>query len=262
MEKDTFIHVSRTGANLSQYPLHVHAYWEVLYYTKNTGFLRIEYEEPIPFQEGTVICVPPHIAHGSISDTVFENICVGERNFPSALYHASAAKLSSGGCIVFQNTGIDLLNLFRLVFRTFLESTSDPTLRIQHLMTCIYDILLEQCQSTCFIDLQVEKLRNEILEHFTDPQYRIADVLKTCTFSECYMRSAFRTQYQMTPVQYLRMLRLKNAASLLQSTRQDLSIAEIAYNSGFTDPLYFSKCFHQFYHVSPQAYRETYNEQK
>lgn len=262
MHTEPIIRVSRSGANLSRYPLHSHVCWEILYYTKSSGVLCVEHEEPISFQEGTVICVPPHVSHGSTSREPFENICVEEPDFPEELCRARTAKRSSGGCIVFQNAGVDLLHLFRLVFRTYVESTSDPTLRIRHLMTCIYDILLAQSESARFIDLQVEKLRNDLLEHFTDPQYRIADALQACAYSECYLRRAFRAQCQMTPVQYLRMLRLKNAAALLQSAQPNQSIAEIAYHSGFADPLYFSKCFHQFYRVAPQTYRATRNDQK
>ena len=256
MLPDIYQYVTRTAANLSQFPLHAHPCWEVLYYTKNSGYLRLENEEAIPFQEGTVICVPPYLAHGSRSDGVFENICVQELHFPEQLRQAGTANLGSGGCIVFRDTGIDLLNLFRLVFRTFMDPAPSSAERVQHLMVCIYDILLEQCQDTRYIDLQVEKLKNDILEHFTDPGYRITNSLQDCTFSESYMRTAFRAQCQMTPVQYLRMLRLKNAAALLQSSGRNLSIAEIAYSSGFTDPLYFSKCFHRMYQVSPQTYRE------
>ncbi len=259
MTPDKYVIVTRTEVNLTQYPLHAHPCWEILYYTKNSGVLLLEQGETIPFQEGTVICVPPYVGHGSRSEGIFENICVQELHFPEDLRNAEGASIGSGGCIVFRNTGVDLLNLFRLIFRTYVESVTDSTVRIQHLMVCVYDLLREQVQKPRSLDWQVEMLKNDILEHFTDPNYRSIDSRCSYRFSPGYIRSAFREQCQMTPNQYLGMLRLRNAAALLQTSGHSLSIAEIAYASGFSDPLYFSKCFRAMYHVSPQVYRETCN---
>ena len=48
-------------------------------------------------------------------------------------------------------------------------------------------------------------------------------------------------------------MRLEHAAQLLITT--DESITEIAYNSGFSDPLYFSTAFKKFYNLPPTEYR-------
>ena len=65
-------------------------------------------------------------------------------------------------------------------------------------------------------------------------------------------------------------LRLKRAAFLLKNN-MELNIAEISDQVGFNVPKYFSKCFKERYHFTPQAYRkgetdsseegETVNEQ-
>lgn len=57
-----------------------------------------------------------------------------------------------------------------------------------------------------------------------------------------------------TPKEYLKMLRLKKAAELLR--HPDITIANVAYKVGFSDPLYFSKCFKAQFNQSPTTYRK------
>jgi AraC-like DNA-binding protein len=249
--------VSRTGAGIRFFRLHCHPCWEVLYYTKNAGVLRFgtNGEKTIPFREGTVICVPPLLEHGSAGEGVFENICVQELRFPQELGQAGAARSEDGGCIVFRDTGTDLLHLFQMVFRVYAKDPGASGCQIDHLMTCVYDVLIQLCRAPA-ADPQVERMKNSILEHFTDPAYRISDSLKKFPYSSAHIRNVFREQCGMTPVQYLRQTRLRHAAAVLETTSPSITVAEIAYGSGFSDPLYFSKCFRRTYSLSPQAYRE------
>jgi len=48
--------------------------------------------------------------------------------------------------------------------------------------------------------------------------------------------------------------RLKRAAERLRAERGRTSITQIAYDCGFSDSAYFSRCFHKLYGVSPRAY--------
>lgn len=55
--------------------------------------------------------------------------------------------------------------------------------------------------------------------------------------------------------------RLEHAATTLQDSRfDDVSIAEISWRCGFSDPSYFSKCFSTRYRVSPGAFRKAARE--
>lgn len=57
-----------------------------------------------------------------------------------------------------------------------------------------------------------------------------------------------------SPKEYLRVRRMKRAAELLQEGK--LSISEIAYTVGISDPFYFSKCFKQQFGMTPSAYQK------
>ena len=58
----------------------------------------------------------------------------------------------------------------------------------------------------------------------------------------------------MTTIDFINMIRLKKAAELLKTGK--LSIADVAYDTGFNDPRYFSKCFKEFFGKIPSEWRE------
>ncbi len=57
-----------------------------------------------------------------------------------------------------------------------------------------------------------------------------------------------------SPVELLRQMRLKHARSLLTTTEKNIS--EIAYDTGFSTPAYFTKCFRDAYGKTPTELRE------
>jgi len=57
-----------------------------------------------------------------------------------------------------------------------------------------------------------------------------------------------------TPIEFIRVIRLKRAAQLLRESQQNVS--EIAYQVGFNNPKYFSKYFKDEYGVLPSVYQE------
>src|SRR5690606_7771951 len=61
-----------------------------------------------------------------------------------------------------------------------------------------------------------------------------------------------RQMYEMTPNDYIRLVRLKKAAELLRA--KDYRISEIAYLVGFNSPSYFSKCFQKQFGVLPKDF--------
>ena len=59
----------------------------------------------------------------------------------------------------------------------------------------------------------------------------------------------------ITPNEFTLHIKLKEGLKMLKES-PTLNISEIAYRLGFTSPRYFSKCFKDFYGVTPQAYRK------
>ena len=57
-----------------------------------------------------------------------------------------------------------------------------------------------------------------------------------------------------TPIEFIRIIRLKRAAQLLRESQQNVS--EVAYQVGFNNPKYFSKYFKDEFGVLPSVYQE------
>ena len=55
----------------------------------------------------------------------------------------------------------------------------------------------------------------------------------------------------LSPVELIRMTRLKRAELLLQQGGK--TVSEVAYEVGFSSPSYFSKCFRDYFGCSPGA---------
>lgn len=61
-----------------------------------------------------------------------------------------------------------------------------------------------------------------------------------------------------TPVNFIKKIKLKRAAQLLESS--DMYISEIAYMTGFNNQKYFSKCFSKAYNMNPTQYVKKYSK--
>lgn len=57
----------------------------------------------------------------------------------------------------------------------------------------------------------------------------------------------------MTPAEFIRHIRLKEAARLLTTTQ--LTVTEIFYKTGFNNQSYFFREFKKLYQYSPNEYR-------
>ena len=58
----------------------------------------------------------------------------------------------------------------------------------------------------------------------------------------------------MTSSEFIRSIKLKKAATLLMES--GMTVAEIAYQTGFSSPSYFTKCFKEQFKMSPKEYVE------
>ncbi len=72
--------------------------------------------------------------------------------------------------------------------------------------------------------------------------------------SASHLSAEFRKHVGMPPMRYLLESRLTRAAYLLANI--NMSISEVAHESGFRDPLYFSRQFRKRFGLSPRPYRQ------
>lgn len=91
-----------------------------------------------------------------------------------------------------------------------------------------------------------------ILEHCTEPITR-SDLARHAGLSVAHFSALFKRQTGVSPIQYLIEQRMRRACRLLDTTC--LTIREIAAQTGYDDPYYFSRLFSQTIGHSPRQYR-------
>jgi transcriptional regulator GlxA family with amidase domain len=81
----------------------------------------------------------------------------------------------------------------------------------------------------------------------------VADLAAGVNLSASRLIHLFRAETGLPPARYLRELRLRRARADLEQTF--LSVKQIMFAAGFTDPSHFSRTFKRHYGVSPAAVR-------
>jgi len=77
-------------------------------------------------------------------------------------------------------------------------------------------------------------------------------VARLCGMSASHFSREFKQAYDMTFQEFLLRYRVRQACRQLQ--RSDVSVADVAYNVGFTDPSYFTRVFKRYAGVAPSSY--------
>lgn len=99
----------------------------------------------------------------------------------------------------------------------------------------------------------IEKAKAYMSDNFVQ-NLSLQEVAAHCHISPFHFSRVFRLFTNCSPHQFLTAMRLKNAAILLQNTRQP--VADVGFASGFNSVEHFVAAFRQRYGCTPSAYRE------
>jgi len=87
----------------------------------------------------------------------------------------------------------------------------------------------------------------------SDSELKIDDIARAVGVSRTVLYGKVKSLFGMSPIDFVRHMRLTKAAKLITETQ--MSFSEIAYAVGFTDPKYFSRTFKQQTGYTPSEYR-------
>lgn len=105
-------------------------------------------------------------------------------------------------------------------------------------------------------DLEFLTTANQVLEaHWEKPDFDIATWGKELGIGRTRLFNKIKAVTGLTPNEYILQMKMKKSLLLL-TNGENLTIAEIAYRLGFSNPAYFSKCFKKQFGVTPQEYRK------
>lgn len=111
----------------------------------------------------------------------------------------------------------------------------------------------EQKESVTEIDKSfIEKFRHIVEENLSNNNLTVDDIGKVIGLSRIQLYRKIKSLTNYAPNELIRTIRLKAAEKMLVSTEKNIS--EIAYDTGFSSPSYFTKCFKDYFNESPIDY--------
>lgn len=104
----------------------------------------------------------------------------------------------------------------------------------------------------------VQSVLDDLEKHIGDATYSLESFIRTLPLNYDYVRKLFKKEVGITPHEHLTRARMLRAKTILLSgvtnRYSNYSVTQIAEACGYSEPLYFSRVFKQYYGVAPSHY--------
>ena len=104
----------------------------------------------------------------------------------------------------------------------------------------------------------VQKALHCVEENMENPEYSVEKLAADIGMTRMSLYRKLQSITGQTPTEFIRSIRLKRAAQLLQNYQ--LSIVEITDMVGFNTPRYFTKCFKETFGILPSEYSNAHRK--
>ena len=111
--------------------------------------------------------------------------------------------------------------------------------------------IVEESSDKLFIDHVMEVVQN----NYKNSEFEVGDFCDALSVSKSLLNKKLQSLIGQSAGQLMRNYRLNLAHELILRNREtkNMNIAEIAYEVGFNDPKYFSRCFSKQFGVAPSS---------
>ena len=99
-----------------------------------------------------------------------------------------------------------------------------------------------------------DKALSLIEEHLSDEEFNVDMMADAMFMSKSSLYRKIKSLTGLSPVEFIRNIRLKRAYQMLQ--KEDVTITDVAYACGFSTPRYFSTCFKNEFGVTPTEFKK------
>jgi len=118
------------------------------------------------------------------------------------------------------------------------------------------DITTSEVQITTMDEKFVKKAVALVEANISSSEFLVEDLCREMGMSRVYFYKKILSLTDKTPSEFIRFIRLKRAADLLEKSQ--LFVNEVAFQVGFNDPKYFRKYFKDEFGVSPNEYKKKF----
>jgi len=102
------------------------------------------------------------------------------------------------------------------------------------------------------------KTVNLIKLKISNPELGVENLGDEIGMSRGHLHRKLKSLTGQSPSEFIRTIRLKQAAHLLSS--EDIPVSEVCYLVGFSSPSYFTTCFNKQYGLTPTQYKEKHHQ--
>lgn len=109
----------------------------------------------------------------------------------------------------------------------------------------------------------IDKALKVIKENYTNPDFDVAEFIDAMGISRSLLHKKLTNLAGQSASRFIRVYRLNIARELIIKNRasHSLNISEIAYEVGFNDPKYFTRCFTKHFGIQPSAFMDEEKEE-
>lgn len=138
----------------------------------------------------------------------------------------------------------------------------EPSMEATGLGYLLVDLLLRHAMQSCSDapkgDATILATLEYIQAHYSQ-ELTVEQLAARCGYSAAHFCRKFKQTTWLTPMNYLRVFRLEEAAKMLRQSRG--TVSDVAMECGFSDPNYFTRCFKAHFGAPPTKYYETDKDQ-
>lgn len=230
------------------YRLHTHSYYEMILYEPFDGFVAVNGEK-IKIDSLTAVIISPLSFHETetVSRSSARFIKVG---FTRELLDDMAFEFS----LVFE--GVEKNGFLHRLFIEILKNAHNEGY-LRHLIKCAAFIIQNEGEKIMLFEttkgqsaaLKALKIINERFKEALS----LPTIAQELSLTPQYLSRSFVSSFGVNFSQYLSIVRLKYAASMIENT--NASITDICFESGYCNFSHFSRSFKKQYGTTPREYR-------
>lgn len=239
--------------------MHSHAFSEFIYIENGSGEI-CTLEKSFPVSSGDFVILPPNLMHTEKSSPVdfLEYYVLGVSNLSFLTYNAANP---TGYCPVF-----DLGNLNGRIHTILIDlwhEVQNARSGYEMMVASLYlqfTVLLQRRMKASTDFTESSNMRREIafVKNYIDRHYMenlsLDEISELANISKFHMVREFSRYMGISPMAYLTDRRINEAKILLSST--NVSILDIANDTGFSSPSYFTQRFKSATGKTPLQYRQ------
>lgn len=105
----------------------------------------------------------------------------------------------------------------------------------------------------------LRRLRDSVSRNMSNSEFNVDQLAFEMNMSRTSLNRKIRGVLDISPNNYIRIERLKEAARILKKDKY-IRVSEVCYRVGFADPSYFSKCFYAQFGLLPKEFNNSENK--